>query len=345
MAISTSRTEAAGGARDGVPLIHSLFEAQVDRTPDATAVTQGRRRLTFRELDGRANEVAHLLRSRGIGPEHRVAVCLDRSPEMAIAVLGTLKAGAAYVPIDPGYPEERVALMLDDADCALVLTEQRLSHTFKSRSIGHVIVDVDDATTGTSERVPMLSDPDDLAYMIYTSGSTGRPKAVAVPHRGVVNHNLAIAEYFRLSALDRVAHCTSLSFDISVEELFPVLVARGDRRHVPAWSGRRRRGVLPVGGRRASLGARSADGLLARVGVTPVAVRLPESLSPCGSSSLAASRHRRRRWLRGGPDRDPGSRSSTATGRPRRRSRRSSIRSMGHLPRSRRTPRCQLAFR
>jgi len=221
MAISTSRTEATGAARGGVQLIHSLFEAQVDRTPDATAVTQGPRRLTFRELDARANEVAHLLRSRGIGPEHRVAVCLDRSPEMAIAVLGTLKAGAAYVPIDPGYPEDRVALMLDDADCALVLTEQRLSHTFKARSIEHVIIEVDDATTGTSERVPMLSDPDDLAYMIYTSGSTGRPKAVAVPHRGVVNQNLAIADYFGLSAADRVAHCTSLSFDISVEELFP----------------------------------------------------------------------------------------------------------------------------
>ncbi|HLF26569.1 MAG TPA: amino acid adenylation domain-containing protein, partial [Anaerolineae bacterium] len=171
--------------------IHRLFEAQVERTPDAVAVVYEDQSLTYGELNGRANRLAHYLRRLGIGPERLVGMCFDRSVEMIVSVLGALKAGGAYLPLDPSYPIERLAFMLEDSQAPVLLTQ---SHWLAARS----------APLGVSEIVCLDTDwsviaqesdqnPDsvttaaDLAYVIYTSGSTGRPKGVMIPHRSVLN--------------------------------------------------------------------------------------------------------------------------------------------------------------
>ncbi|MEU8680177.1 amino acid adenylation domain-containing protein [Streptomyces sp. NPDC048611] len=218
-----------------------MFEAQVGRSPDAPAVIwdagSGVGSLSYGELEARANRLARLLVGRGVGPECVVAVVMERSPELVVALLGVLKAGGAYLPVDPEYPAERIALMLEDARPAVVLTVGGLVGTLPECGIECVVVDgagVRGELAGLSDGA--LSDGERLgplgalsgAYVIYTSGSTGRPKGVVVPHGGVVNRLLWAQGVYRLGGADRVLHKTSVGFDVSVWELFwPLLVGAG----------------------------------------------------------------------------------------------------------------------
>ncbi|HEX8922063.1 MAG TPA: AMP-binding protein, partial [Pyrinomonadaceae bacterium] len=207
--------------------LHELFEAQVERTPEAIALIFEDERLSYGELNRRANLVAHHLRGLGAGPEMLVGVLMERSLEMVIALLGVLKAGAAYLPLDPTYPAERLGFMLDDAEVKLLLTQQRLVKGLPAREGQEVVcLDVNGRVKATNrsndEQNPIRTAmPENLAYVIYTSGSTGRPKGVMIPHRAVVSHNFAVATRYDLRADDRVLQFASLSFDVAVEEIFP----------------------------------------------------------------------------------------------------------------------------
>ncbi|MBV9109206.1 MAG: amino acid adenylation domain-containing protein, partial [Gemmatimonadetes bacterium] len=214
--------ECAGpsAAYPDVPL-HALFEAQADRAPHATALVFGDERMTYGELDARANRLAHLLRTRGVGPERTVAVLMERSLEMVVSLYGILKAGAAYVPVDPEYPAERVAYMLADSAAALVLTQRRWMDAVPpgTERIALDLPGVLDAHPADRPASPAAG-TDRLAYVIYTSGSTGRPKGAMNAHRGVVNRILWMQDAFALAADDVVLQKTPFSFDVSVWELF-----------------------------------------------------------------------------------------------------------------------------
>src|SRR6185503_232902 len=181
-------TIAAGG--DGSEAyLPALFDAQVARTPDAIAVVCGDDRLSFHELDARANQLAHYLRARGVGAEHRVALALERGVPMIIAILGVLKAGGAYLPLDPSCPPDRIAYLLDDARPSHVLT-QAGPHGVASRDIPTTLIDAQwHEVAAHPATAPDHGDRSghQLAYLIYTSGSTGAPKGVLVEHRNVVH--------------------------------------------------------------------------------------------------------------------------------------------------------------
>ncbi len=207
--------------------LHELVAAQARRTPGAPALVFEGRPLAYAELDAGANRLAQLLRRRGVGPEARVAISLEKGPEMALAVLGVLKAGGAYVPVDPAYPAERLAYVLADSGAALLLTQARLADRFAASGVpvlaldalGAELDDAPDQAPGSGVA------PDNLAYVIYTSGSTGQPKGVGVPHRAVVNLATDMAVRLRLRPDDRLLQFASLSFDVSVEEIFTAWTA------------------------------------------------------------------------------------------------------------------------
>ncbi|MFF8954121.1 condensation domain-containing protein, partial [Streptomyces sp. NPDC014940] len=166
--------------------IHRLIEERVAAGPEAVAVTHGDRSWTYAEINARANQLAHHLRGAGVRPDTLVAVCLDRSPDLIAAVLGILKAGAAFVPLDPDYPTDRITYMVEDTGTPLIITSSDLAHRLPD-TIDRLLVDTQWPAGPTDNPQPVAS-PDDLAYVIYTSGSTGRPKGVALEHRGVVNY-------------------------------------------------------------------------------------------------------------------------------------------------------------
>jgi amino acid adenylation domain-containing protein len=229
--------------------LHELFAAQAARTPDAVAVTYEDQALSYGELEARANQLAHHLRRRGVGPETVVGVCAERSLEMVIGLLGILKAGGAYLPLDPGYPAERLAYMLADAHAPVLLTQAALI----ARLPGHdaqgvqvVRLDADWPAIAAEPATAPASGvgPDNLAYVIYTSGSTGRPKGVMNTHRGIVNRILWMQDAYRLSAADRVLQKTPFGFDVSVWEFFwplafgaRLVVARAGGHQDPAYLG------------------------------------------------------------------------------------------------------------
>jgi aspartate racemase len=207
--------------------IQQLFEAQVVETPETTAVVCKDQSLSYRELNKRANQLAHSLRARGVGAESLVGICVERSLEMIVAVLGVLKAGGAYVPLDPGYPRERLNLILQDAGVSLVLSQERLTGLLSEFS-GAVLC-VDDRPSPSEEQnvanpVP-VTDAENLAYVIYTSGSTGVPKGVMIAHRSLVNFTMNAQADYDLGAADRVLQFASLNFDTSAEEIFPCLTS------------------------------------------------------------------------------------------------------------------------
>ena len=207
--------------------IHELFEQQVERTPQAIALAFDGVRLTYRETNDRANQLAQYLRRRGVGPEVRVGICIERSIEMVVAVLGVLKAGGAYVPLDAEYPAERLAYMLEDAQTALLLTQETLLERFAAQRAPVVCLDREWETIGreSTANPDAQCAPENLAYVIYTSGSTGRPKGVAVAHRGVVNLAHTQMAAFGLNASSRVLQFASLSFDASVSEWVTALLS------------------------------------------------------------------------------------------------------------------------
>jgi amino acid adenylation domain-containing protein len=214
-------------------LIHQLFEAQVDARPDALAVRDGSRSLSYGELEASANRLAHELIARGVGPDARVAICVERSVEMVVGLLGILKAGGAYVPLDPDYPPDRLAFMLEDSAPSLLLTQSSLADGLPAHAVATLCLD--DAAAPWAARSAQRPDPQalglgsrHLAYMIYTSGSTGLPKGVMNEHRGVVNRLLWAQREYRLDAADRVLQKTPFGFDVSVWEFFlPLLAGAG----------------------------------------------------------------------------------------------------------------------
>ncbi|HKG13542.1 MAG TPA: amino acid adenylation domain-containing protein, partial [Pyrinomonadaceae bacterium] len=207
--------------------LHELFEAQAARAPEATAVVGRGERLTYAALDARANRLARHLRSLGVGPEARVGVLLERSPEMVVALLAVLKAGGAYVPLDPSYPRQRLAFILDDARASALITRARLRELIPEREKTRVVCLDEEASAvarqGASNPGPAAG-TENLAYVIYTSGSTGRPKGVGVSHGSLVNHQAAARDAYGLRACDRVLQFASLSFDVAAEEIFPTLL-------------------------------------------------------------------------------------------------------------------------
>ena len=212
--------------------VHQLYEAQVARAPDAVAVVCGDRRLTYHELNERANRLAHHLRTLGVGPEARVAICMERSLEMIVGLLAILKAGGAYVPFDPDSPKERLAYMLGDAGVSVLLTTQRLGAqngdpgpAASTRRLTVVRLDTDwDTIARESGENPVSgATGDNLAYIMYTSGSTGAPKGVCVPHRGVVRL-VSGTSFARLTAHEVFLQLAPLSFDASTFEIWGCLL-------------------------------------------------------------------------------------------------------------------------
>ncbi|MCA1604642.1 MAG: amino acid adenylation domain-containing protein, partial [Acidobacteria bacterium] len=207
--------------------IHQLFGAQVKRTPAAIAAVFENEQLTYRELNRRANQLAHYLRQLGVGPEVLVSVFMERSLEMVIGLYGILKAGGAYVPIDPEYPAERVAFMVQDSQAPVLLTQQRLVERLPQHGAYLICLDTDWPVIAREpgERCDSGVVAENLAYMIYTSGSTGRPKGAMNTHRGLCNRLLWMQETYQLTASDRVLQKTPFSFDVSVWEFFWPLLA------------------------------------------------------------------------------------------------------------------------
>jgi amino acid adenylation domain-containing protein len=211
--------------------IHQLFEAQAKRAPEAVAVVLEEVSVTYAEMNARANRLARFLRGQGVGPDTRVAICVERGVPMVVGLWAILKAGGAYVPLDPSYPRERLAYMLQDCRPAALLTDAACMHQFPPQETVPVFsVDEDEArwrdlpadnlaveTLGLNAR--------HLAYVIYTSGSTGAPKGVQVAHMSLVNYALAAAATYALTPADRVLQGSSISFDIAVDEIFATLAA------------------------------------------------------------------------------------------------------------------------
>ena len=213
--------------------IHDLFEAQVERTPDAIAVSEGEasnrersdrfgeRRLTFRALDERASQLARYLRQRGVERGVPVGIFMERSLDLVVALLAVLKTGAFYIPLDPDYPAARTAFMVEDAKARVLVTSSTLADRAPRGQASLVTVDRDHdeiaRATGSAEG---SCSPDDLCYAIYTSGSTGKPKGVEIRHRSVVNFLESMTRTLALESRDRVLGLTSLSFDPSVLEIY-----------------------------------------------------------------------------------------------------------------------------
>ncbi|MEU8697757.1 amino acid adenylation domain-containing protein [Streptomyces sp. NPDC048680] len=202
--------------------LHQLFEERAALTPDAVAVVCGTDELTYRELDQRANQLAHRLRADpGIGPDVPVGVCLERSPALVWTLLGILKAGAAYVPLDPEHPAERLAYLVEDSGAPLVVTDTAHAGLLAE---GPRLLAVDRASD-LPDTLPVtapepVAGPGDLSYLIYTSGSTGRPKGVRIEHRGVVNYLAGMQHAFPIAPGEGFLQATPLSFDVSAYEIF-----------------------------------------------------------------------------------------------------------------------------
>jgi len=204
-----------------------LIEQQVDAAPGAIAVETADAKLTYAQLDARANQLAHHLRSRGVVPGDRVGVCLRRTVDLPVAIFGILKAGAAYVPLDPGYPTARLAYMLENSEARLVVSSTDAVTTLGD-GVDAVLIDRDANARAIRphSRLDLDIGLDDLAYVMYTSGSTGQPKGVALSHRSVV----ALAGWFARHCRDALQNgllSTSLCFDLSVTELFAPLACGG----------------------------------------------------------------------------------------------------------------------
>jgi len=205
--------------------LHRLIEAQVVRTPDAIAVQQGDQLLTYRELDARANRVAHYLRRRGVTPGVVVGLCLERSLNLIVGMLGILKSGGAYLPLDADYPTDRLDYMLRDSQVQVLVTQQDQLGRLPATNPHTICLDSewDQIARFPDSVIEGTDSPDNLAYVIYTSGSTGRPKGVLIEHRSIANYVRAITEIAGVSGPDRVLQFASMSFDTAAEEIFPCL--------------------------------------------------------------------------------------------------------------------------
>ncbi len=207
--------------------VNELFEQQVVRTPDAPAISCEGESLTYAELNCRANQLAHYLRKRKIGPEVQVAVCLDRGLDMLVALLGIGKAGGAYLPLDPSYPRERLLQIMADAEPSALITQQKFIDHAQGNTAETICVDRDEAVIALEDdqNLAASGSEENLAYVIYTSGSTGKPKGVMVPQKALLNQLMLSRDVFQFSGEDRVLFKASFSFDASLMEMFLPLIA------------------------------------------------------------------------------------------------------------------------
>ncbi len=208
---------------------HELFEQQVARTPEAIAVIGGGKSLTYRELNERSNQVAHFLRNRGVGPDVLVGVCLERTPDLVVALLGVWKSGGAYVPLDSTYPEDRLSFMVGDSAVRVLLTQEKCKRLFPSMEEKTICLDSDWPVIAkeSSSNPEGNTAPSNLAYVMYTSGSTGKPKGAMILHRGLVNYLWWAIRTYAVKEGGSVPVHSSISFDLTVTSLYPALLAGG----------------------------------------------------------------------------------------------------------------------
>ncbi|HET7287849.1 MAG TPA: amino acid adenylation domain-containing protein, partial [Pyrinomonadaceae bacterium] len=210
--------------------VHQLFEAQAERTPEAVALIFGDQRVTYAELNERANRLGHYLKEHGVGPETRVGILLDRSVEMAVALLAILKAGGAYVAFDPTYPPDRLRYMFEDSGVALLLTEQQMIANLPEANVRSILIDeirTSQEEGRDSQNLQSDTHPENIVYLVYTSGSTGRPKGIVIEHRSLVNAAYAFINKHRMTERDRLLQFASLSFDVAAEEFFSSWLSGG----------------------------------------------------------------------------------------------------------------------
>jgi amino acid adenylation domain-containing protein/thioester reductase-like protein len=223
--------QAAPGNGGAGLCLHQLFEAQTARTPEADALVDGPRRLSYRALDERAMRIAHYLQSAGTGRGDLVGICMDRTFDMYTSILGVMKLGAAYIPLSPSYPEETLGHIVKDSGVRVVIADDR--SLAQAGLLDAPIINIDNPEVSATlagfgsrpldAQTSKAAQPDDLAYVIYTSGTTGQPKGVMIEHRNVVNHSLCMIEQFALKPGDNVLQFASMNFDSFVEEVFPAL--------------------------------------------------------------------------------------------------------------------------
>ncbi|TGV00403.1 non-ribosomal peptide synthetase, partial [Mesorhizobium sp. M00.F.Ca.ET.186.01.1.1] len=181
--------------------------------------------LTYAELNERANQLAHRLLAEGVKPDELVGICVERSPEMIVAFLGVMKAGAAYVPLDPAHPQERIAYMIEDSQASVLLTQASLTDRLPASSRQVICLDSDELANEPVTNAETSVGEHNLAYVIYTSGSTGLPKGVMIEHRSVINLAYDLIRHFQIDATSRVLQFISFSFDVSVSEIVMSLLA------------------------------------------------------------------------------------------------------------------------
>jgi amino acid adenylation domain-containing protein len=210
---------------DSAICLHELIEAQVERSPDANAVSFSEEQLTYRELNAKANQLAHYLQTLGVEPDMLVGICVERSLEMVVGLLAILKAGAAYLPLDPNYPQERLELILSDSQVPVLITDnQKLFTDNQQREIVCLRKNQEYIGTHSKENPTSRSTTNNLAYVIYTSGSTGRPKGVEISHGAVVNFLKSMQQEPGITATDVLLAVTTISFDIAALELYLPLI-------------------------------------------------------------------------------------------------------------------------
>jgi len=206
--------------------IHQLFEEQVEKTPDAVAVVFEEQKLTYSQLNSKANQLAHYLQKLGVVPETRVGICVERSLEMVVGLLAILKAGGAYVPLDPNYPTSRLNYMVEDAQLSIILTQEKWQHYLPSTAAQVICLDPDIPWTGSSENLTVSITSEHQAYMMYTSGSTGLPKGVNIRHQGVVRL-VKNTNYIKLTEEDIFLQLAPISFDAATFEIWGSLLNGG----------------------------------------------------------------------------------------------------------------------
>ncbi|MFD8978360.1 amino acid adenylation domain-containing protein [Streptomyces sp. NPDC059564] len=216
---SLTRADVPARTLPDVTSVHELFEATADRTPDAIALASGAVELTYAQVDRAANRLAHRLRQDGLGTEDTVGLCLERSPELIVAMLAVMKSGAAFVPLDPTLPQTRLADMVGDARCARILCHAATAEL--AGSLGTATrVDEESGADLSEDRPALAVTGDNLAYVIFTSGSTGRPKGVQIEHRSLLSYLLSFLDAFDVREGDRVLQFAPLTFDPCLEEIF-----------------------------------------------------------------------------------------------------------------------------
>ena len=209
--------------------IHQLFEEQVKQNPNAIAVFFEDKSLTYQELNERANQLAHYLKTLGVKPDQLVGICLQRSLEMIVGLLAILKAGGAYVPLDPTYPEDRLSYMVNDAQVSIVVTLEKWTSLINQQSVTTVCLDSQADIIGQqpTDNIDALIGDNNLAYVIYTSGSTGEPKGVLIEHQSLINFSESAREKYHITPEDKVLQFASINFDAAAEEIYPCLSCGG----------------------------------------------------------------------------------------------------------------------